>query len=105
MQWSIGENIGLSYSIPYGGKPSFRIERQFHIGQSWGIHETTAGRMVRKVENILIQSGEFRLPGKKELKSPSSQSSILLIDVTESPIERPQKNNVPTTAGSNTATR
>jgi hypothetical protein len=65
---------------------------QFHIGQSWGVHETTVGRIVRKVENILIQSGEVRLPGKKSLQSPSSTWSILRVDVTESPIERPQKN-------------
>jgi hypothetical protein len=24
---------------------------QFHIGVSWGIHETTVGRMIRKVED------------------------------------------------------
>ncbi|MBW4489960.1 MAG: transposase family protein [Trichocoleus desertorum ATA4-8-CV12] len=26
---------------------------QFHIGVSWGLHETTVGRTVRKVEDLL----------------------------------------------------
>lgn len=78
---------------------------QFHIGQSWGIHETTVGRIVRKVEDLLIQSGEFRLPGKKVLHQPDKQWSILLIDVSESPIERPQKNSDPITVASNAGTR
>ncbi len=37
----------------------------FHLGNSWGINESTAYRIVRKVENILIKSGLFNLPEKK----------------------------------------
>ncbi|WP_192820014.1 transposase family protein [Leptolyngbya boryana] len=105
LRWHIGENIAPSYSIPYGGKPSYRIERQFHIGQSWGIHETTVGRIVRKIENILIQSGEFCLPGKKALHSAQTEWNILVVDVSESPIERPKKNNDLTTVASRNGTR
>ena len=64
---------------------------QFHIGQSWGIHETTVGRIVRKVEDILIQSPALRLPGKKRLLQPAAQHCVLLMDVTERAIERPKK--------------
>jgi len=39
----------------------------FLLGNSWGINESTAYRIVRKVENILIKSGLFNLPGKKAL--------------------------------------
>lgn len=28
----------------------------FHIGQSWGVDESTAYRIIRKVEDTLIQS-------------------------------------------------
>ncbi|WP_415354683.1 hypothetical protein [Leptolyngbya sp. FACHB-1624] len=105
LRWNIGENIAPSYSIPYGGKPSYRIERQFHIGQSWGIHETTVGHIVRKIENILIQSGEFCLPGKKALHSAQTEWNILVVDVSESPIERPKKNNDLTTVASRNGTR
>jgi hypothetical protein len=78
---------------------------QFHIGQSWGIHETTVGRIVRKIEDILIRSGEFSLPGKKALHSPDAGWNILLIDVSESPIERPKKNNDLTIVVSKNGTR
>lgn len=69
----------------------------FHIGQTWGLHESTVCRIVRKVEDILIQSGQFKLPGKKQLQQSPSEWKVLVVDVTETPIERPQKNNVATT--------
>jgi len=37
----------------------------FHIGQAWGVHESTVSRIVTKVENALIQADIFQLPGKK----------------------------------------
>ena len=40
----------------------------FHIGKSWGVYESTAFRIIQKTENILIQSGMFKLPGKKKLR-------------------------------------
>ncbi|KAM3092059.1 IS5 family transposase [Phormidesmis sp. 146-12] len=96
----------LTRSGKRGGQGKFKVEdqlliameywreyrTQLHIGQSWGIDETTVGRMVRKIETILIQSGEFSLLGKKHLYQPSSKGSVLLVDVTECPIERPKKN-------------
>jgi hypothetical protein len=78
---------------------------QFHIGQSWGIHETTVGRIVRKIEDILIQSGEFCLPGKKALHSAETEWNVLLIDVSESPIERPKKNKNATIVASKNGIR
>ncbi len=36
----------------------------FHIGQSWGVNESTAYRIIRKVESALIQSRTFILPEK-----------------------------------------
>jgi hypothetical protein len=44
------------------------------------------------VENTLIKSGRFNVPGKKELLSQETEIEILLVDVTESPIERPKYN-------------
>ena len=77
----------------------------FHIGQSWGLHESTVCRIVRRVEDILIQSGQFKLPGKKQLQQSPSEWKVLVVDVTETPIERPQKNNVATTVGRKSAIR
>jgi DDE superfamily endonuclease/Helix-turn-helix of DDE superfamily endonuclease len=64
---------------------------QFHIGVSRGIHETTVGRIVRKVEDILIKSGKFRLPGKRQLYQPGWESKAMVVDVGEIEIERPKK--------------
>ena len=64
----------------------------FHIGQSWGVNESTAYRIIRKIEDILISSREFSLPGKKKLYYPNYQTEVVVVDVTESPIERPKKN-------------
>lgn len=44
---------------------------QFHIATSWGVHETTVGRIVRKVEDLLIKCGKFRLPSQRQLYSSS----------------------------------
>jgi hypothetical protein len=43
----------------------------FHIGQSWGVNESTAYRIIRKIEDVLINSRAFSLPGKKKLFSPN----------------------------------
>ena len=70
----------------------------FHIAQSWGVNESTAYRIIRKIENILIRSPEFALPGKKQLLKSSHELEVVVIDVTETPIERPKKNRKNTTA-------
>ena len=36
-------------------------------------------------------SGEFRLLGKKKLPQPNHEMEVVVVDVTESAIERPQK--------------
>ncbi len=64
----------------------------FHLGSSWGINESTAYRIIKKVENILIQAKELRLPGKKRLIQDDYQLETVVVDVSETPIERPKKN-------------
>lgn len=64
----------------------------FHISRSYGISESTCYRNIRWVEDTLIKSGKFSLPGRKELVKSDSDYEVILIDVTETPIERPQKN-------------
>lgn len=64
---------------------------QFHIATSWGISESAVCRLIAKVEKLLMQSGKFRLPGKKQLYQNADTWSVVVVDVTESPIERPKK--------------
>ena len=63
----------------------------FHISRSYGISESTCYRNIRWVEDTLIKSGKFSLPGRKTLVKSDSEYEVILIDVTETPIERPQK--------------
>lgn len=76
----------------------------FHIGKSWGVYESTAFRIIQKIENILIQSGKFKLPGKKKLIDSDQGLNTIVIDVTESPIERPKKNKMSSTQAKRKAT-
>ena len=62
----------------------------FHIAQDWAISESTVSRIVKRVETVLIQSGRFRLPGKKDLLQEGENPDVILLDVTETPIERPK---------------
>jgi len=64
---------------------------EFHIAQSYGISEATVCRTIRKVENALVRSGKFRLPGKKALQASDTVFEVVLVDVSEQPIERPKK--------------
>ena len=63
----------------------------YHIGLDWEVSESTACRTVHKIENILIRSGKFSLPGKKSLLYPPLNTDLIVMDVMESPIERPTK--------------
>ena len=64
-----------------------------HIGVAYGLSESNAYTNIRWVEDTLVKSKEFRLPGKKALLKSDNEFEIVLVDVTESPIERPKKNN------------
>ena len=68
-----------------------------HIATSYGLAESNAFEIIKWIENVLIKSKEFRLPGRKALLKSDNEFEIILIDATESPIERPKKNNVGTT--------
>lgn len=70
---------------------------QFHLASTYGIHETTATRIINKVEDALIASGRFSLP-KRVQGEAEHDWVVVVIDSTETPIERPKKNNAATTA-------
>jgi len=70
---------------------------QFHIAQAYGISESAVCRTIQKIEDALINSGQFRLPGKKALQPSDTVIEIIVVDATEQPIERPKKSNDDTT--------
>ncbi len=61
------------------------------LASDWGIHESTAWRIVPRIENALIKAEEFRLPSKRQLQQSEAEIEIVVIDVAETEIERPKK--------------
>ena len=62
-----------------------------HIAMTYKISEPTVSRTIRRVENTLLQSGKFSLPGKKAVQQSETIWQFYVIDTTETPIERPKK--------------
>lgn len=69
----------------------------FHIGTNYNLSESNAYQAIKWIENTLIKSGKFSLPGRKALLKSDVEYELILIDATESPIERPKKNKKNTT--------
>ena len=99
--------LAMSYALKHekGGRPTkLSIENQLllaleywrqyvtfaELGFNYGVSESVAHDTVTWVENVLIQSGKYALPGKKAFVDDRSLE-IVLLDVTESPVERPKK--------------
>jgi hypothetical protein len=78
---------------------------QFHISKSYGLEETRCGRIIRHVENTLMKSRKFTLPGRKALLESNIEYQVVVVDATETPIERPQKNSASSTRGKRNVTR
>jgi hypothetical protein len=66
-----------------------------HLAYEYDTHKSVVCRSIPWVEETLIKDGSFRLPGKKVLRENAAPLEIILVDVTESPIERPKKNIIP----------
>ena len=77
----------------------------FHISQSYGVSESYAYKIIKWVEDTLIKSKLFSLPGRKALLKSEFDYEVILVDATESPVERPKKNKNITTRGRKSDTR
>lgn len=63
----------------------------FHISQSYSISESNAYKTVKWVEDTLIKHPDFALPGRKALLKSDMEYEVVLVDASETPIERPKK--------------
>jgi hypothetical protein len=63
----------------------------FHISQSYSVSESNAYKTVKWVEDTLIKHPDFALPGRKALLKNNMEYEVVLIDASETPIERPKK--------------
>lgn len=101
------EILGKAYEEKHergGRKPKLTIEEQLlmtlkylrqyvtqkELAYEFEIGEATVHDTIVWVENVLIKDGTFSLPGKKRLLE-DDRIEIVLVDVTECPVERPEK--------------
>jgi len=63
----------------------------FHVASSYGISESSCYRNIKWIEDTLIKHSAFALPGRKALLKSQMEYEVVLIDATETPIERPKK--------------
>ena len=61
------------------------------MGVSWGVRETTVGRLVRKVEALLTKCGQCRLPSQRQWYQPDWEWQVRVVAVGAMALERPQK--------------
>lgn len=109
----------LEEHLPSGGRPprlclqdrllltlmywrEYRTE--LHIAQTYGVSEATACRTIRAIEDALMRSGRFRLPGRRALTASEVEYRVIVVDATECPVERPKKSSGATTAARGSAT-
>ena len=61
------------------------------IGADFGVRKSTVCESIQWVENTLTKDKTFKLPSKRVLKESSDTIEYIIVDVTESPIQRPKK--------------
>ena len=109
------------------GRPSLSLENQlcltlsywreyrtlFHLGISYGVHESNAQRIVKRVEARLAASGVLALANPTTstdstdalaTEAAATLRTVVILDASEVPIERPKKVKRPTTAVSSIPT-
>lgn len=78
---------------------------QFHLAKRWQLSESTVSRTIVKIENLLKNCDDLKLPGKKVLRESENTFEFVIVDVTETPIERPKKNKSDTIRARKSGTR
>jgi hypothetical protein len=63
----------------------------FHVSQSYGVSESTSYDIIKWIEETLIKHPDFALPGRKALLKSDIEYEVVLIDATETQVERPKK--------------
>lgn len=72
----------------------------FHIGADYELSESQCFRTIKMIEGILIEDKRFHLKGKHAFLEKTADHKYLIVDVAESPIERPQKRGEKTSKNS-----
>ena len=75
------------------------------IASEYKVCKGTICLSIQWVEDTLVKDGTFALPGKRILKKKSSAIEYIVVDVTESPINRPKNNQKEYYSGKKNAIR
>lgn len=76
----------------------------FHLAANWGISESSVSRIITRIEDILTDSKEFALPGKRDADFVA-EFEVVVVDVVETEVERPKKNKNDTIRARKNGTR
>jgi len=60
------------------------------IGASFGLAKVNVGKTIKWVEEALVNSGVFSLPSKRKLVTTNTNIEVIVVDTTETPIQRPK---------------
>jgi len=60
------------------------------IGASYGLQRSNVGKTIKWVEDALHASGLFSLPSKRKLVQTNTEIEVIVVDTTETPIQRPK---------------
>jgi hypothetical protein len=63
----------------------------FHPATSRGVSEVAVWRIITAVEDLLKRCPDLALPGKTVLRESTPALEIIVVDATETPVERPKK--------------
>jgi hypothetical protein len=69
------------------------------IGHDYAVSKSTVCESIQWVEDTLAKDKTFKLPSKKVLKEADDTIQYIVVDVTESPIQRPKKTKKSTIQG------
>jgi predicted DNA-binding protein YlxM (UPF0122 family) len=61
------------------------------LAMEYEVDPTTIGRVIRRVEKILVASPEFRLPSKRELQNTNLSIEAVIVDATEMAVQKPKR--------------
>ena len=63
------------------------------LGTEFGLSESRTSTLIREIESLVLRDPRFHLKGKKALliNDVDAGNNTVIIDVSESPVERPKK--------------
>ena len=95
-------NLGIEDMLLATLEYLYEHRTQECIGASFGLRRQNMNLVIKWVETELIKSGKFNLPGKATLVDVTEEKTII-VDTTETPIQRPKQNQKKYYSGKKTA--